>query len=176
MKRRIVLVGLIAAVGLWMGADLLACGDKFLVVGRGTRYQRPKNARAASILIYANPSTGLQVALKGVPVESVLKREGHRSTTVETPEQLSAILAGGHFDVVLAASGDAAAVEKLVGENPDAARVLVFCVKGKDHESQDSVKTASCLKTPPKEWNLLEAIDKAVERRDETSRKAQVRS
>ena len=176
MKRRIGLAGLVAALGLWTGADLLACGDKFLVVGRGTRYQRPKNARAASILIYASPSAGLSAALKGVPVESVLKREGHRSTTVETPEQLSAILAGGHFDVVLAASGDAAAVEKLVGENPDAAQVLVFCVKGKGVESQEPAKTASCLKAPPKEWSLLEAIDKAVERRDANSRKAQVRS
>ncbi|MEP6994284.1 MAG: hypothetical protein ABI968_07160, partial [Acidobacteriota bacterium] len=64
MKRRIGLAGLVAALGLWTGADLLACGDKFLVVGRGTRYQRPKNARAASILIYASPSAGLSAALK----------------------------------------------------------------------------------------------------------------
>src|SRR5437667_7290616 len=103
MKIRIGLVGLVAAVGLWTGADLFACGEKFLVAGRGTRYQRPKNARAASVLIYANPSSGLPTALKNVRVESVLKHEGHRSTTVETLEQLSTILAGGRFDVVLAA-------------------------------------------------------------------------
>src|ERR1700737_4832026 len=120
MKRRIGLATLMAAVGLWTGADLLACGDKFLVVGSGTRYQRPKNARAASILIYANPSAGLPAVLKSLPVESVLKHEGHRSTTVETPEQLSAILASGRFDVVLAASGDAPAVEKILGAAPDA--------------------------------------------------------
>ena len=48
MDNRARLVSLVFAVGLFTGADLLACGDKFLVAGRGTRYQRPKNFRAAS--------------------------------------------------------------------------------------------------------------------------------
>lgn len=176
MKRRVGLVGLLVAVGLWMGTDLLACGDKFLVAGRGTRYQRPKNARAASVLIYANPSTGLQAALKKLPLDSVLKHEGHRSTTVDAPDQLSAILASGRFDVVLVASGDAAAVEELLGRGADAPVVLAFCVKAAGQEQPASDKVASCLKTPPKEHSLLEAIDKAVERRDQNARKAQVRS
>jgi len=176
MKHRIGLVGLVAAVGLWTGADLLACGDKFLVAGRGTRYQRPKNARAASVLIYANPSTGLEAALRKLPVESVLKREGHRSTKVEAPEQLSAILAGGRFDVVLAASGDAPAVEELLGGGPDAPIVLAVCLKGAGQEKPAAGKGSSCLKAPPKEHSLLEAIDKAVERRDHNARKTQIRS
>jgi hypothetical protein len=176
MRLRMGLVALMCAIGLWAGSDLLACGDKFLNVGRGTRYQRPKNARAASILIYANPSGGLTAALKGVPVESVLKREGHRSTTVQTPEQLSAILAGGRFDVVIVASGDAAAVEKLLGNDPDAAAVLAFCLKSDREPSSTALEPVSCLKSPPREWSLLEAIDKAVEQRDQEIRKAQTRS
>ena len=31
----------------------------------------------------------------------MLKHEGHRATTVETPDQLAAILASGRFDVVI---------------------------------------------------------------------------
>src|SRR5437868_1899771 len=110
MKHGIRFVVLVAVVGGWMGGDLLACGDKFLVTARGTRFQRPKSARAASVLIYANPSSGLPASLKNVNVDSVLKHEGHRSTTVETFEQLSAILAGGRFDVVVASSSGAAEV------------------------------------------------------------------
>jgi len=177
MKHRIGLVGLVAAVGLWTGADLLACGDKFLVVGRGTRYQRPKNARAASILIYANPSAGLPAALKSLPVESVLKHEGHRSTTVETPEQLSAILAGGRFDVVLASSSDVPAVEKLLGGGPNAPVLLTVCVKASGSESRESGRNASCsLKASPKADSLLEAINNAVERHHQNARKAQTRA
>lgn len=144
-----------AAVVLLVGGDLLvACGDKFLMAGRGTRYQRPKNARAASVLIYANPSSGLPAALRNVRVESVLKREGHRSTTVESFEQLSAILAGGRFDVILAASGVAANVEQLLGGGAD--RAIVVAVDSR-----------------PKPDSLLNAIDKAVEKRDRNLRKTQ---
>ena len=110
MGDRIRLAGLVAAVALSTGADLLACGDKFLVGGRGTRYQRPKNARAASVLLYANPSSGLPTALGKMPVESVLKQQGHRLTTAESLEQLSALLTGGRFDVILAASSVVTAI------------------------------------------------------------------
>ena len=156
MRFTIRCVVLVATVGVWMSGDVLACGDKFLVAGRGTRYQRPKNARAASVLIYANPSSGLPAALKNVKVESVLKHEGHRSTTVETYDQLSAILAGGRFDVVVAASTVAAEVEKLLGGAPDRAIVLP-------------------LDAPPREGSLLKAIDKAVEQHDK-ARKTSTRS
>ena len=177
MKYRVGVLGLVAAAGFWMAADLLACGDKFLVVGRGTRYQRPKSARAASILIYANPSSGLPEALKSLPVESVLRHEGHRSTTVETPEQLSAILAGGRFDIVLADASDAAAVEKLLRGDPNAPVVLAFCGNASGQEHRAAAKGASCdLNSPPREQSLLDAIDKAVEQRDQNARKAQARS
>lgn len=152
MKYRIAFVVLVAAVGVWMGGDLLACGDKFLVSGRGTRYQRPKNARAASVLIYANPASGLPATLQKVKVESVLKHEGHRSTTVATFDQLSAILEGGRFDVIVAASSVAADVEKLLGAGSDRAVVLA-------------------LDAPPKEGSLLKAIDKAVEQHDQKARR-----
>jgi hypothetical protein len=157
MPHRIRAVGLAAVFGFLLAGDALACGDKFLVTSRGTRYQRPKDARAASILIYANPTSGLPDTLKKVRVESVLKKQGHRSTTVETIEQLTAILASGRFDVVLAAGSVRAAVEQLLGATPDAA-VLV------------------AVDAPPKERSLLQAIDKAVEQRDKSLRKAQTRS
>ena len=153
MNYRIRFVVLVATVGVWIGGDLLACGDKFLVTGRGTRFQRPKNARAASVLIYANPSSGLPAALKNVSVDSVLKHEGQRSTTVETFDQLSAILAGGRFDVVVAASSVAADVERLLGAAPDRAVILA-------------------LDAPPKEGSLLKAIDKAVDQRDKARKAA----
>jgi hypothetical protein len=147
---------LLTIIGMWTGGDLVACGEKFLVLGRGTRFQRPKNARAASVLIYANPASGLPATLKNVNVDSVLKYEGHRSTTVDTFDQLSAILAGGRFDVVVVARSVAGQVEKLLGEMPDRA-VLVT------------------LDAPPKDGSLLKAIDNAVEQRDK-ARKAASRS
>lgn len=150
MKKRIHVATIVAVVGLFMGGDLLACGDKFLSSGRGTRYQRPKTARAASILIYAHPAGVLPSDDR---MQAALKQGGHRATTVQTLEQLSAILQGGRFDVVLAGSTTAPAVQQLLGNRRDSAVVLA-------------------LDASSKERSLLRAIDKAVEQRDRNVKKA----
>lgn len=136
--------------------DMLACGDKFLVAGRGTRYQRPKNARAASVLIYAAPGSAVTAALNKAKVESLLKLEGHRATKVQTFQELSTIVAGGRYDVILAPNSDSADVQRLVQASADAAIVV-----GVD----DLVKNRS----------LLAAIDKAVLQRDQNLKKTATR-
>lgn len=152
MARPSLILAAAAVLVLGVGHDALACGDKFLVSSRGTRYQRPKNARAASILIYANPAALLGAAGK-TPLESLLKREGHRSTTVGTAEQLAALIVGGRFDVVLAAANVLEAVTDVVGGGPQAPVVVP-------------------LQSPVKEGSLLRAVDKAVAQRDKNARRS----
>lgn len=150
IRRRLGALVVILAVG--MTGDLFACGDKFLVGGRGTRYQRPKNARAASVLIYADPTSAVAASLKKAKVESLLKLEGHKATKVQTLDQLSTVVSSGRFDVILTANSDSASVQRLVAANPDAAVVV-----GVD----DLVKNRT----------LLQAIDKAVSERDQNLKK-----
>lgn len=176
MRNRFGLVAVAAAAGLLAGADLFACGDKFLVVGRGTRYQRPKSARAASVLFYASPASGLTAMLEAMPLNSVLKREGHHSTSVTTPEQLSAALADGRFDVIFADAADVPAVERLLGGRPDAPTLLPFCDGEKSASAAAGKKGAFCVVSPPKERSMLEAIDQAVDRRDRNAVKTAIRS
>ena len=150
-------VGLVVVVMLSVGAvDMLACGDKFLIAGRGTRYQRPKNARAASLLIYADPASAVAAALKKAKVESLLKLEGHRATKVQTLQELSTIVASGRYDVILTASSDAANVQRMIEASPDAATVIAV---------DDLVKNRS----------LLNAIDTAVLQRDHNLKKTATR-
>jgi len=148
-----VLVVMMLSVGV---VDMLACGDKFLIAGRGTRYQRPKNARAASVLIYAEPASAVAAALKKAKIESLLKLEGHRATKVQTLQELSTIVASGRYDVILTANSDSANVQRLVQVSPNAAVVV-----GVD----DLVKNRS----------LLEAIDNAVLQRDNNLKKTATR-
>jgi hypothetical protein len=136
--------------------DMLACGDKFLIAGRGTRYQRPMNARAASVLIYADPASAVAAALKKAKVESLLKLEGHRATKVQTFQELSTILTSGRYDVILAADSDSANVQHLLKASPDAAIVLAV---------DELLKNRS----------LLGAIDKAVLERDRNLKKITTR-
>jgi hypothetical protein len=153
MRRTFGVLILMLSVG---AVDMLACGDKFLIAGRGTRYQRPKNARAASVLIYTDPASAVTAALKKAKVESLLKLEGHRTTKVQTLQELSTIVAGGRYDVILTANSDSANVQRLVHASPDAAIVVAV---------DDLVKNRS----------LLEAIDKAVVQRDQNLKKIATR-
>lgn len=176
MRRSIRVAGMVAALGLLAGADLIACGDKFLVAGRGTRYQRPKSARAANVLIYDNPASGLPAALEKVPVDALLKREGHTATRVETLDQLAALVAGGRFDVLLVASTVASAVQKLIGDAADAPVMVAFCLKPGPGDPKSDAQAPCSVKAPPKERSLLEAIDKAVLTHDRNARKALART
>jgi DNA-binding NarL/FixJ family response regulator len=151
--RRILGVLILMSVG---AVDMLACGDKFLIAGRGTRYQRPKNARAASVLIYNDPASAVAAAFKKAKVESLLKLEGHRATKVDTLQELSAIVASGRYDVILTANSDSATVRRLVQASPDAAIVIAV---------DDLVKNRS----------FLEAIDQAVQQRDHNLKKIATR-
>lgn len=153
MRKRIHFVAFLAVVGLLSG-DLLACGDKFLSSGRGTRYQRPKDARAASVLFYATPTQG---GVQPDRLESALKYGGHRLTTVATLDQLTAILQAGRFDVVLTATEATAVVQQLLGGAADAAVV---------------VPVGPSSKGP----SLLKAVDKAVELRDRNLKKVRSRT
>jgi hypothetical protein len=151
MTRCIRLATVMAAVTLLFGADLVACGDKFLVAGRGTRYQRPRNARNASIVIYANPSTDNRTIVGSSRMESMLKGRGHSATTVTTSEQLSAILNSGRFDVVLVASDMAGKIKQLISATHGAA--VVLAVDGR-----------------PSAAKLLRVVDQAVEQHDRNLR------
>jgi len=153
MRRQISWASLIAIVSLLAAGDLLACGDKFLVGSRGTRYQRPKNVRAASILIYANP----EMALGSPKMLSVLKREGHHATTVSTFEQLSSAVGVSRFDVILAATDVAAKIQQVIAGAHAEAIVLT-------------------IDTHPNAGALLTAIDKAVEQHDQDLRKNRTHS
>jgi hypothetical protein len=153
MRKRRTLGILVMVLAVSMSSDLFACGDKFLVAGRGTRYQRPKTARAASVLIYADPASAVGATLKKARVESILKLEGHRATEVRSLEELSAVVSSGRYDVILTPNSDSANVQRLVKPSPDAAIVV-----GVD----DLVKNHS----------LLQAIDNAVSQRDQNLKKS----
>ena len=142
---------LVVLLSVGITGDLIACGDKFLVAGRGTRYQRPKTARAASVLIYADPGSAVAATLKKEKVESLLKLEGHRATRVQSLEELSAVVSSGRYDVILTATSDSANVQRLLQTSRDAATVVAV----------DDLKNRS----------LLQAIDTAVSQRDQTLKK-----
>ena len=82
---------------------VLACGDKFLLVGRGLSFQRAYAAiHPASILIVLPPKSVKSAAVRDSGLQKALKLAGHRVQVVQQPASLEAILGRSPFAIVLA--------------------------------------------------------------------------
>jgi hypothetical protein len=89
-------------LGVCTRVDLLACGDKFLVISRGTRFQRPSSARsAADILIYATAASTLPKSLARIQQDDTLRKAGYRPVIVENTSELEQALTMGTWSLLI---------------------------------------------------------------------------
>jgi len=94
-------------------AELAACGDKFLVASRGTRFQRAGLARRpANVLVYATPTGRLTATVSQLGVSDALRKVGYSPTIVTDAGALARELREGHWDLVLVDLADAASVPR----------------------------------------------------------------
>src|SRR4029453_2912683 len=100
MKKKLFAVGILSCV-VW-GSDLIACGDKFLVVSRGTRFQRSSPARhGANILVYASTNSTLPQALAKAEPDTTLVKAGYQPTLPEGTSDLDLALKQGGWDLII---------------------------------------------------------------------------
>ena len=83
--KRLLVVGILVLSGAGPASDLLACGDKFLVISRGTRFQRAIVRRPANVLVYANTTSTLTQSLGNVPVAPPSARPATRPPPSRVP-------------------------------------------------------------------------------------------
>jgi hypothetical protein len=162
MKRRLLAgVGLLGCA-LVLGGDVLACGDKLVVVGRGLRPKR-KAASRASILVYAPPGGSLPVALTEGGLQKDLERAGHRLSRVGSDEELKRALGTGGYDLVLADFGIAQRVEAEANQAPAHPTVLPTLYKPSPAELQAAESQFQCVvKSPGQEKDYLAVVDAAM--------------
>src|SRR5215203_4557350 len=61
-----------------VGDSVAACGDKFLMVGRGARFQRAyASVHPGKLLIFARPSTDEKAAIRNPQLHKALRQAGH---------------------------------------------------------------------------------------------------
>jgi hypothetical protein len=106
--------------------DLAACGDKFLRVGRSTRYQHYAAVHPASILIYS-PATASREGIK--ELETLLTRAGHKPQAVAHGTAIQPSVISGQFDLVIAAYADAGRLETELAGIPSKPDLLPLLVK-----------------------------------------------
>src|SRR5215813_14695465 len=83
--------------------DLSACGDKFVLVGRGILFQHAYAAvYPGSILIVQPPKAVKSAAVRDSRLVTALKLAGHKVDVVQQPANLADVLQRSAYDIVLA--------------------------------------------------------------------------
>ena len=168
MNRRLLAVFVIFA---GIGGDLLACGDKFLIASRGTRYQRAALARQpASILVYSNPASGLPKAIG--PVDAALSKVGYKPTSVASAEEFDKALRQGGWDLVVTDLADGQAIRgRLQGADAPFLLPVAYNVPNAD-VAQAKKDYQRVLKGPVKNQAFIDAIDDALALREKLRAKS----
>jgi hypothetical protein len=173
MKIRLVVVTALMLGGLSAAGDsLYACGEKFLMRGRGTRYQRATPMRKpASILVYANPALNLPKSLANVPVDTTLRRAGYKPTTVTSAGELAGALGRGGWDLVVVDLADSSVVTQAPKVQPTVVLPVVLNPTSQEFAAARK-RHPHLLKAPVKSRTFLDAVDEALADRssDEKSR------
>jgi hypothetical protein len=161
-----VLVGLVlTAIGR---QTVSACGDKFVVLGRGVRFGRAFAAKyPGSILLYVNPASHMPAAMKEFRLEATLKAAGHKLRIVESSSGLEQALASGKYDIILADVSDSADVQKETASAASKPLVIPVLYKPTPAELEAVEKKYGCLIAPAssRSPDLLPVLDQAMQSR-----------
>jgi hypothetical protein len=140
-----------------------ACGDKFLRVGRGARYQRGYVAvHPASLLLLARPGSSVAATLK--ELEPTLKRAGHKPVVVRETAAVPEALERGRFNIVLTDLKDVPVVEDATRTAGTRVDVLPFITAPTPEARAAAEQGYHCVaEVPGKKAEVLGKIDEIME-------------
>jgi len=162
------------AVFLQAQSPAQACGDKFLLVGRGVAF-RPAYAaiHPASIVVYADPRRTAAKAIRNPRLQADLKLAGHGVLLVENDAALARALESGAVDLVLTDAADADRTSKQALTSPSRPSVLPVMYEPTKAEAKEIEARYQCrLTSSDRADRYLVAIDNAMKTRiDQGKRK-----
>ena len=170
MRRPLLGAVLGSALAALAAPGLLACGDKFVLLGRGLRFSETSRAKhPAAVLIYARPGSEVDAAQHDFRLDSVLKRVGHNPLVVEDASDLQKQLALGRWDIVLTDLQSAAEVQKEGEKITPQPFVIPLLYNSSGEELATAQKQYGCLLKASKKTkdakDLFGIIDEAMEAR-----------
>ncbi len=171
MRTSLFAAAVVAAVVCVPLGDAVACGDKFLVVGRGVRYQDQLFQLQANILVYSNPTLS-NSAVSDLELEQTLARAGHTYRVVTDMDELREQIGSARYDIVLVDVRDAELIrETLLRGSVDAAILPVVYREDKQEVADAKEKYDTVLKAPARSRYLLAVIDDTLNRRAKSAEK-----
>jgi len=147
-----------------------ACGDKFLMVGRGAKFQRAyASVYPGNLLIYARPSTSTKAAIRDPQLQKALRQAGHSVNVIEDWNLLEQALHKVPVDVILV---DAAEASKLQGiMTASSARADVLYVAFPPDLKTPAAQQVICkLKSTDRPLKFLDEIENLMKARSKHAR------
>jgi len=161
MRRRAIAVAATAAVLFCISADLGACGDKFLRVGRSARFRRYAAVHPAAILI-VKP---VHATAAGIDeFKALLTQAGHRPVAIDSRADITSVLASAQYDLVIADYADAGQVRNTLQTASSKPAVLPILYKPTKAVEAEADKQYVCLIKPHAmtKYDALAEIDRLM--------------
>ena len=162
MSRAVLFV--VVAVGIAALSPLAeACGDKFLMVGRGARFQRVyASVYPGKVVIFARPSTDKKAIIRDPQLHKALRQAGHAVSVIEDWALLEQAVKTVPVDLVLVDVGEAERLQNLMAEAPSAPEPLYVASQA----SAAAAKQFICkLKTSDRPVRFLDEVENAMKAR-----------
>jgi hypothetical protein len=148
------------AISCATAADLNACGDKFLRIGRSPRTNSYAAVHRAAILLYAPAAKPADIK----EYETFLKRAGHRPVVIHDTAALSASLAEARYDLVITPLPRADDVRSLAESIKSTANLLPIVPKvSKVQLSEIERRYEHVLRADDTRADALAEIDRVME-------------
>jgi hypothetical protein len=163
---RAFVVFVVTAIMVAASADLDACGDKFLRVGRSARFRRYAAAHPAAILIYA-PADSTPAGIK--EFEAILKHAGHRTVALPNGADISQALAAAPYDLVIAGYDDTSRIRETLRAVPSHPGLLPILYKPTRAAAEQAQRDFICLIKPDAmtKFDALAEIDRLMDLRSQ---------
>jgi hypothetical protein len=164
MRRPLKYFAIVTALIVTTAPPSRACGDKFVIFGRGVRFRAVyAAAHPAAILVYMNPMSHVPLIDRDYHLVAALRLAGHRPSVVETRDELRDALTSASYDVLIADLEDAAGLETVVRQAASPPTVLPLVYKASGAEFAELAKKYSCLlKADRRNHQLLTVLDEVM--------------
>jgi hypothetical protein len=149
---------------------LHACGDKFLMVGRGAKFQRAyASVHPGKLLIYARPSTNAKAAIRDPQLHKALRQAGHAVSVIEDWPLLEQAVRTVPVDVILVDVAEASKVPAIVASSRTRPDVLYVAFPDEPKAPGETVCRLKSTDRPLRYLDEVENVMNARARRGRTS-------
>lgn len=167
MRRVLTLIAVMVLLipAFWQVAH--ACGDKFLMVGRGARFQRAyASVYPGHVVVYARKSLGAKAVITDARLHKLLRQAGHTVSVIEDDSLLEQAVKSASTDVLLVDLTDAQRVDGLAAASVSHPKVLPVRPTGKSPElDRLQQQFASKLKETDNAIKWLDALEDLMKAR-----------